>query len=95
MMGLPPAYVIALGSALVAAGCLLLLRNWFKVAPESRGTNFGMLRRLSVAVIVLAGLAACALVARDVMAGQLSIVGWPMVLLVLGLSGFPRGAALR
>lgn len=95
MMGLPPAYVIALGSAFVTAGCLLLVRNWFKVAPERRGPRFGMLRRLSVAVIVLAGLAACALVARDVAAGQLSIVGWPMVLVVLGLSGFPRGGALR
>lgn len=95
MIGLPPAYVVVLGSALVAAGCLFLVRNWFKVAPERRGTKFGMLRRLNVAVIVLAGLAACALIIRDVAAGHLSAVGWPMVLIVLGLSGFPRGAALK
>lgn len=80
---------------MVAVVCGLLAWNWFRVSPERRGPDFARLRWLNLGILLLAGLAGMALAARDIVSGHFSVVGWPIVLLLLGLSGFPRGAALR
>jgi hypothetical protein len=79
----------------VAVVCGLLAWSWLRVPLERRGPRFTLLRKLNLAVIFLTGLAGMALASRDVLAGHLSFVGWPILVLLLGLSGFPRGTAVR
>ncbi len=90
----PPLILLGAGYLLVLGLLFFLIRGWVQAPPECRGPRFKILRVASITAICLACFALAALFTSYYFAGEFKIAGLPLVLLLLGLSGFPRRARI-
>jgi hypothetical protein len=89
-MQISPVVLLVSGYFFILLVFILLVRNWVTVKSEQRGPRFVLLRKLNIAAITLSCLALVALITGFYIGGHVSIAGIPLLILLLGLSGFPK-----